>query len=85
MHKTLSLGYTRSETEDCKKKIFFAAKNGGYTPGGYASGITVYGVCNVVTQNSEKQNSRKCESTDVLRSLEPAEGRNCHSTLDTLQ
>ncbi len=37
MHKTLSLGYTRSETEDCKEKIFFAAKNGGYTPEGYCN------------------------------------------------
>ncbi len=35
MHKTLSLGYTCAETEDCKKKIFLAAKNGGHTPGGY--------------------------------------------------
>ncbi len=33
MHKTLSLGYKRAETEDCKKvtflQHFFAAKNGG--------------------------------------------------------
>ncbi len=29
MQKTLSLGYAKAETED------FAAKNGGYTPGGY--------------------------------------------------
>ncbi len=30
MHKTLSLGYiSRAGMEDCKKKIFFLAKNGG--------------------------------------------------------
>ncbi len=33
MHNTLTLGYT-NETEDCKKNFFWAAKNGGYTPGG---------------------------------------------------
>ncbi len=41
MHKTLSLGYTRPETEDCKKKLFDRfekSKMGGYTPGGYAPG-----------------------------------------------
>ncbi len=43
MHKKLSLGYTRAETEDCKKKLFFlAAKNGGYTPGGLYSYIRHY-------------------------------------------
>ncbi len=40
MHKTLSLGYTRAETEDCDKFFSFADKNVGYTPGGYTSGIT---------------------------------------------
>ncbi len=34
-------GLTSAETEDCKKNYFFAAKNGGHTPGGYTPGITV--------------------------------------------
>ncbi len=38
MHKTLSLGYMRAETEDCKNN---AAKNGGYTPGVDVTGIKV--------------------------------------------
>ncbi len=43
MHKTLSLGYTRAETEDCKKNLFYFAsqKRGLYTRGLYTSGITV--------------------------------------------
>ncbi len=34
MHKTLSLDYTRSETEDCKKKLFFGSQKWVYTPVG---------------------------------------------------
>ncbi len=29
MHKTLSLGYTRTETEDCKKNFFFGSQKWG--------------------------------------------------------
>ncbi len=37
MHKTLSLGYTRAETEDCKKNFFqkWGLYIRGYTPGIY--------------------------------------------------
>ncbi len=44
MHKTLSLGYTCEETEDCKKKFIFGrrkwglcTRGWGYTSGTYYS------------------------------------------------
>ncbi len=50
MHTTLSLGYTRVETEECKKKIFFLQpKMGVIYPGGgggYTTGITDLGSVN---------------------------------------
>ncbi len=42
MHKTVSLGYTRVETEDFKKKFFLAAKNGVIHQEGYTPGITTF-------------------------------------------